>query len=682
MKRVLRTTGLIFAVFSCQVWAGSSEVRYDKPPAWVVATPVPTSAPTPPGAPVRIDYLDYQIHAGPDGDQIFNASRMRILKPEALSAGNVILSWSPDTGDATVHHLRIVREGRPIDVLETTKFQVLRREGYLENAMLNGNLTAVLQVPGLRVGDSLEFAATVTRRDQTLGDHSFGFVQLPALGMPGAYRVRLVWPESGELVWRASTDISGLAEKVTKGQKELIYELRDPGAPIMTNGAPSRFNIRRAIEYTDFKAWPSISRAIWPLFDAASRIEPNSPVRKEIERIAQQFKDPTQRVEAALQLVQEDIRYVYVGLGGGNLRPATIEQTWERRFGDCKAKSVLLVGILRELGISAESVLVRSAGGDGLNERLPSPAQFDHVLVKTTVAGNVYWLDGTRLGDKSLAALSVPPYQWYLPLRELGSALEFNRLPVPRAPQIINVMELDAFEGFDKRAKVKGQIILRGPEAYSIRTSLQSMNAEDAEREIKAYWEKDNDWLEAEAGAWKYDEERAVLRLSVKLEWKGDDKEGHRFTLFGAGFYPPNEYRRPREQDQNAPWTANYGSFRCNATAIRLPPATGKWKWDYRSKPVQRKLGATTYWRVAHMRGGIVRTVMSTRVDVPEISATEALEVNRQIPDFDNAMSDVIQIGKDEALDDHPAFPNFVFNDSTDWMAEKTQCSAPEVTGN
>ena len=31
---------------------------------------------------------------------------------------------------------------------------------------------------------------------------------------------------------------------------------------------------------------------------------------------------------------------VYVGLDGGNYRPAAADDTWHRRFGDCKAKTV------------------------------------------------------------------------------------------------------------------------------------------------------------------------------------------------------------------------------------------------------------------------------------------------------------------------------------------------------
>src|SRR3546814_5700852 len=98
--------------------------------------------------------------------------------------------------------------------------------------------------------------------------------------------------------------------------------------------------------------------------------------------------DLLDRASAALKLVQRDVRYIYVGLGNGNLTPATAEETWQRRYGDCKGKTALLLALLARLGIEAEAVLANNSGGDdGLDERLPNPGMFDHVLVRARIDG-------------------------------------------------------------------------------------------------------------------------------------------------------------------------------------------------------------------------------------------------------------------------------------------------------
>src|SRR5439155_3287545 len=102
----------------------------------------------------------------------------------------------------------------------------------------------------------------------------------------------------------------------------------------------------------------------------------------------------------------------------GGLVPAMAQVTWERRFGDCKAKTALLLALLDELGVPAEPVLANVAIGDAIAERLPMIGLFNHVLVRAHVSGKDYWLDGTRSGDKDLEAIKAPEFGWVLPVTE------------------------------------------------------------------------------------------------------------------------------------------------------------------------------------------------------------------------------------------------------------------------
>jgi hypothetical protein len=675
----VRNSGFVICAvamaLAAQSNAGNRDVQYTEAPSWVMPFPTPTDSPTPDGAPFRVVYSDNQIHLGPNGFEAYQAYRMKILKPDALSAGNISVSWSPDAGDAKIHYLRIIRGTEVIDVLKTTKFQVLQREGFLEQAALNGQLTAALQSPGLQVGDELEFAATVRSLDPTLGDHLFGFAQLPATGLPGAFRMRVVWPKTRNLHWRASPDVSGITPKTVNGQVELEYELRDPHSAVIADGAPARVNVRRFLEVSDFDTWTDVSRRIWPLFDKAAVLTRNSPVRAEITQIASAQSDPIKRMAAALQLVQDRIRYVYIGLNGGNFTPATADQTWDRKFGDCKAKTVLLLAVLRELGIHGEPVLVNSAGGDGIDEHLPTPGFFDHVVVRVNLENKTYWLDGTRLGDITLE----PPLtlRWVLPLRAAGGDLERVPSKPPRSPDTIIVMDVDSSKGFDQKAAIKVQQILRGDTARSAAFKIKALSAEDADKAVKAYWRQSDGWIEQDSASWNYDETLGVLRLTLtghgKIDWTGDDG-GESLNIFGAGFTPPNEYHRPKEQDQEAPWVTDYPTYHCWATAIHLPAGSAKSKWDYDSDPVDTEMGGVHYWRVADLREGVMRTVMSRKVNVPEITAAQAEELNQQLPKFNNNVSRVYQIASNTDASAHKSSPLAPFNADTDWTRPDSAC--------
>ena len=324
----------------------ADDVRYGPPMAWVLPPPTASQAPAPPEAPARFAYVDSQVRIDADGERSYQAYRVKILKPEALPMGNINLAWLPSDGTATVHYLRIIRAGQVIDVLKTAKFEHLQRETGLEQSILTGIVTATLQIPGLQIGDELEFAVTVLRHDPTLGDRSFGLSQLTLQRMPGAFRFQLSWPDKMKLNWRATRDLPAAVPVSGGGRTSIAYELRDPGTAIANDGAPARYNIRRLIEYSDFASWPDVSKRFWPLYAQAATLAPTSPLRGEIAKIAAASPNPITRAEAALRLVEDQIRYVYVGLNGGNYRPASADESWTRRFGDCKAKTALLLSLL------------------------------------------------------------------------------------------------------------------------------------------------------------------------------------------------------------------------------------------------------------------------------------------------------------------------------------------------
>src|SRR6478735_10785543 len=85
--------------------------------------------------------------------QSYYDTATRIDNSQTLMDQNTVsIGWLPDKGDLTVHRLEIYRDGATIDLLKGAKFDVIRREQGLEARLLDGELTATLAIPGLRVG--------------------------------------------------------------------------------------------------------------------------------------------------------------------------------------------------------------------------------------------------------------------------------------------------------------------------------------------------------------------------------------------------------------------------------------------------------------------------------------------------------------------------------------------------
>ncbi len=146
-----------------------------------------------------------------------------------------------------------------------------------------------------------------------------------------------------------------LAKVAVTSERAVDLSFDNPATVSPPKDAPGRYQWQRVLEYTDFSDWEALSRHFAPLYEEAATIPAGSPLKREAGRIAAAHTDPMARASAALKLVQQDVRYIYVGLNSGNLTPASAEETWQRRYGDCKGKTVLLLALLADLGIESEA---------------------------------------------------------------------------------------------------------------------------------------------------------------------------------------------------------------------------------------------------------------------------------------------------------------------------------------
>jgi hypothetical protein len=201
----------------------------DKPvigpaPAWVkpvTPSPAPVKADE---APVRILLSDQQIALEPGRQTVYSETSLKIQTPQGLAAGNISLPWRPETDVLSVHKLLIRRGDQTIDVLKSGQtFTVLRREQNLESATLDGVLTANIQPEGLQVGDTLEFAVSVSSSDPTLKGH---IEQIAAAwnGLPiGRAHLRMEWPTNLPVRLRQTASLPAL--KPTKTGNTSTVEL-------------------------------------------------------------------------------------------------------------------------------------------------------------------------------------------------------------------------------------------------------------------------------------------------------------------------------------------------------------------------------------------------------------------------------------------------------------------------
>ncbi len=630
---MLRGLGLTATLALAWCFAGAAPAAeapsYGPPPAWVEVAAVPVASPDGAAA-VQTLLDDNQTRLGPDGDAYYNRRIRKILRPEGL-AGLTSFgeTWSPDTESVTFHTLRIIRGDQVIDLLQDGKpMLVLRRETDLERAALDGRKTASMQIEGLQVGDILDASWTHTRKDPILQGRSYDAEGLAFAGVAARYRTRISWPDKAPIVWKATEGFGQPVVSHLDGRTLLVLDATDVSAPKAPVGAPARFRNLGSLEVTSFRTWAEISRLMAPHYAKAMALAPGSALKAEAAAIAVRTADPKARAFAALQLVEDKTRYFFIGLDGGGYVPARADETWARKFGDCKGKTVLLLALLKELGIQADPALVNLGGGDGLNERPPSLGAFNHVIVRAAIAGKVYWLDGTRTGDRSgLDALGAPNHHWALPLRAAGGDLEAIVAPPLTAPNGETRIRFDASRGLDAPAPMQMTTRVTGDAANMMRQMLSRLPRQDVERAFRQQLSGTMSWVEVEAIDWKDDaaNDAFEIRLDGKadLDWRNNPDLGVREFKVAASTVQSGGYpRREPGPNRDAPFAVPFPSYVRTVTEVVLPG--GGQGYSVRGPNGVEKVGGIELSRVSELKEGVARFTIESRSLTPEISAPEA----------------------------------------------------------
>ncbi|RED15696.1 Tfp pilus assembly protein PilF [Parasphingopyxis lamellibrachiae] len=546
----------------------ANEPIFEPAPDWVEHIAIPAPDPARPEQAVQILLNSNQNRFGIDTDEFYFETATLVQTPQGLGAiGTISIPWQPELRTLVIHKVHLIRNGEVIDLMGNgQEFIVLRRENNLEQAMLDGVLTAVLQPEGLEVGDILNLAYTIRTLPSDIAFGSEDFMVLTDGLAIRQLHMRQIWPREMEVQWQSSDALGEPVVRSTREGSELTLILEDAKGDEIIEDAPARFQYPATFQISSYPDWAAVSTLFAPLYAEAQRLEPDSVLLEEIATIAAASDDPRQRAMAALRLVQDRVRYVALAMGDGGYVPASAGQTWSRRFGDCKGKTALLLALLHGLGIEAEPALVSTSWGDILTNSLPQTTLFDHVIVRAVIDGRTLWLDGTRQGDRLVEDVVFSPYRWALPVRVQGASLE-ELPPIPPARPLMEIRATaDASRGFNDNVPVSGQIIFRGETALMMQLAANESGSEEMARLIQ---ESMIESLDVEAVAnleIANDDETGEFSISfsgeMPLPWARETTNGPmRYTLDNDIIDWNFAFERDEESDAPPPITLPFPAY-------------------------------------------------------------------------------------------------------------------------
>lgn len=300
--------------------------------------------------------------------------------------------FEPNTQSITLHFIKVHRSGKCIDQLDLGKSHVLQREEGLNRLVIDGRFTFLQILEDVRPGDIVEWAFTAKNTRRILPEHRDGWFLIPEWTSVGKYHFIVRFDAARNLQWKSSSADIVPKESSDGGVKVWTWAGEKHCAPTREAQIPSTFMGAVWLQYSDCPSWHVASAAIFEHWSRQVRDEPFDDI---LTQIPKRGTTQVEHIVAAIELIQDEYRYLSVNLEFGGQTPTSPRRVAQRRYGDCKDLAFLLVKMLTCLGVKARPVLVHTQLRKAVKNLLPTTNLFNHAVVEFEAEGKKRWVDAT-----------------------------------------------------------------------------------------------------------------------------------------------------------------------------------------------------------------------------------------------------------------------------------------------
>jgi hypothetical protein len=387
------------------------------------------------------------------------------------------IAFEPRTQILTLHWLKIHRGETVFDRTALANLRCVQREH--DGFVSPDKLTVMLVLEDVRPGDVLNLSYTIEEQSLFTGDYCGCLFAMPEGASVGKICFAVRFRDARHVRWRSSAPELQPVKTRQGGETHWVWTREDFHGTRTEENTPPWHISYPWIQVSDSVEWESIASAFataWGMDKFDADLEDFIPEMDTWEGSI------LQQTEKAIQLVQDQFRYVaQVGELDGS-PPSAPEVVARRRFGDAKDLSLMLMVLLEELGLEARLILVNSKYRKSLAGLLPMPSLFDHIVVEYKAQNEIRWVDATVKGQGGGSLNRViGDFGVGLPVAEAGSDL----IPAPEPGLESNVYQITESVLLDTSGdpSIFGIVITaRGSHAEDLRREFESAGAETMAR--------------------------------------------------------------------------------------------------------------------------------------------------------------------------------------------------------
>lgn len=306
-------------------------------------------------------------------------------------SSQINIDYDPHYQQVALHSLKIIRDKLVIDKLNTARISTFQREKELEKLIYNGTETINIIIDDVRVGDIIEYSFTRSGMNPAY-QNIFAYRSAINWSVPvGKLSLKLFWGKSTPLLHELRNSNLNIQQTSTSQGQEFSLEVTDIAGVEREPNIPSWYSPSSQVYFSELSSWQQVNEWAGQYYQDA--LISDSNLQSLTQQIKQQNPDLKSQISAALQFVQDEVRYLGIELNDSSHIPTPAIETLNNRYGDCKDKTVLLIAILKSLGLKAYPALVNTE--DDLSQVLPNVKAFDHVITYFEYQDKQYWVDPT-----------------------------------------------------------------------------------------------------------------------------------------------------------------------------------------------------------------------------------------------------------------------------------------------
>jgi hypothetical protein len=273
--------------------------------------------------------------------------------------------------------------------------QIQNLQAYDSSPMYSDMMIKVITLPEVNIGSIIDVTVKTKTIRKEIPNHFWDEVPYPVI--PTKYaRHTYIFPKDKPIEFKISRE--GLKPVIERKDDTVKYSFVFAETEFTEEEdlMPPPDEINGGAYLSSIKDWKVVADWYRQLV-YKNTIEDAQITLKTLE-LAKGKANQKEKARAILEYIQDNFRYVSLNFGDHTVEPHRTNEVFKNKYGDCKDLALLTRQMFKLAGIDSNIALMNSEFSGDPQKGTPSPSQFEHVVLETTLDGQKYFVDPQTKG--------------------------------------------------------------------------------------------------------------------------------------------------------------------------------------------------------------------------------------------------------------------------------------------